>query len=675
MPHIKLKLDLRKNEKVGVQIWVCIFREIVRGQPLWLPFVGERAISLKMQTQICTPTFSFFLKSSFSFMCGICGEMRFDGQTPQLDLLTKMMNRLARRGPDDSGHFVQESVVLGHRRLAIIDLSQQAHQPMIDPVNDLVIVFNGTIYNYRELRHQLIQQGQQFCSTGDTEVILKAYAVWGTDCVTRLQGMFAFALWDRRQKHLLLARDRLGIKPLYFCHTPSFLRFASTLPALLAAGDVNTDIDPIALHHHLTLHAVVPAPRTLLQGIRKLEPATTLMVTAQGKMTVKRYWQLSALRPAISYTESQWLEATHSALKAAVDSHRLAADVPVGVLLSGGLDSSLLVALLAEKNHGENPPIPPFKKGGLGGICCENLLTFSIGFEDAPEERGSEFEYSDQVVARYPTRHHRYIIPNNQVLTRLPEAVKAMSEPMVGQDAVAFYLLAEQVAKTVKVVQSGQGADEVFAGYFWYPLMEAGEGTDLQRFRHYYFDRSHEEFLQTVHPNYHGEDHTSQLIAELLAQDGAETFLDKVLRLDVTTLIVDDPVKRVDNMTMAWGLEARVPFLDHRLVELVASQPPTLKLRENGKYPLKAIARSLLPTTIIDRPKGYFPVPALKYVRGDFLEFMREILTSTACRQRQLFQQKYVDQLLTAPEKYLTPLQGSKLWHLALLELWLSQSL
>jgi len=587
-------------------------------------------------------------------MCGICGELRFDGQIPQLETLSKMMARLARRGPDGQGQFIQEHLALGHQRLAIIDLSQQAHQPMVDPDNDLVIVFNGTIYNYRELRRQLIQQGQQFYSTGDTEVILKAYAVWGMDCVHHLQGMFAFALWDHRQRNLLLARDRFGIKPLYYCQTANFLRFASTLPALLVAGDVNMEIDPIALHHHLTLHAVVPAPRTLLQGIRKLAPATTLTVSIYGKTAIKQYWQLSAQRPAIAYTETQWLEATHTALKAAVESHRLAADVPVGVLLSGGLDSSLLVALLAENQN------------------CDNLLTFSIGFEDAPEERGNEFEYSDQVVARYPTRHHRYVIPNEQVLTRLPEAITAMSEPMVGQDAVAFYLLAEQVAKTVKVVQSGQGADEVFAGYFWYPLMEASHGTDLQRFSHHYFDRSHEEFLQTVHPDYHGEDYTSQLIAELLAQQGAETFLDKVLRLDVTTLIVDDPVKRVDNMTMAFGLEARVPFLDHVLVELAASQPPTLKLKENGKYPLKAIARSLLPASIIDRPKGYFPVPALKYVRGPFLEFMRETLTSTTCQHRQLFQKQYINQLLIAPEKYMTPLQGSKLWHLTLLELWLS---
>ncbi len=579
-------------------------------------------------------------------MCGICGELRFDDSTPTL---SKMMCSLAQRGPDDSGEFIQGPIGLGHRRLSIIDLSDRAHQPMVN--DGIALVFNGTIYNYRELRHNLLAQGHTFYSKSDTEVILKSYVQWGEACLTHLYGMFAFALWDNRKQQLFLARDRLGIKPLYFTHSSNALRFASTLPALIAAGNLNTNIDPIALHHHLTLHAVVPAPRTLLKGVRKLAPGTSLTFSVKNKpCTPKAYWHLQD--SCVEKTEKQWIEAIHAALQTAVERRLHVADVPVGILLSGGLDSSLLVALLAKH---------------------ENIHTFSIGFEDAPEERGNEFEYSDQVVARYHTKHHRYIIPNAQVLTRLPEAIAAMSEPIVAQDAVAFYLLAEQVSKTVKVVQSGQGADEVFGGYFWYPLMQAAHGSDLSRFKKYYFDRSHDEFLDTIHPDYHGEDYTSQTIAELLAEKG--TFLDKVLRMDVTTLIVDDPVKRVDNMTMAWGLEARVPFLDQNLVELAASMPSTLKLKKNGKYPLKAIARDLLPATVINRPKGYFPMPALKYVRGPFLELMSDVLNSNACRQRQLFQNDYIDKLLATPEQYKTPLQGSKLWHLALLEMWLQKHL
>ncbi len=304
----------------------------------------------------------------------------------------------------------------------------------------------------------------------------------------------------------------------------------------------------------------------------------------------------------------------------------------------------------------------------------KDILTFSIGFEDQPEERGSEFEYSDQVVEMYDTRHHKIIIPNEQVITRLPEAIGEMAEPMVGQDAVAFYLLGEQVSKQVKVVQSGQGADEVFAGYFWYPRMVDSSGSDLERFASHYFDRDHPEFLQTVAPSYRGDDHTSSLISQLLARPGADEYLDQVLRLDVTTLIVDDPVKRVDNMTMAWGLEARVPFLDHELVELAMQLPPSMKLGPQGddaKYVLKKIGRGLIPDGVIDRKKGYFPMPALKYVRGSFLEMMRDTLNSNACRQRGVFSRDYVDRLLDAPDQHFTRLQGSKLWHLALLEMWL----
>ena len=331
------------------------------------------------------------------------------------------------------------------------------------------------------------------------------------------------------------------------------------------------------------------------------------------------------------------------------------ADVPVGVLLSGGLDSSLLVALLAEHGVGD-------------------LHTFSVGFEDTPEEAGSEFEYSDQVVDYFGTRHHRFRVANDEVLRRLPEAVEAMTEPMFAQDAVAFYLLAEQVSRETKVVQSGQGADEVFGGYFWYPRIAADtKGQPVDRVRRHYFDRDHDEYLRMVAPAYAGPDHTGAYVAERLAEPGADEVIDAVLRLDVTTLIVDDPVKRVDNMTMAWGLEARVPFLDHQLVELAARCPPDLRLRDGGKYPLKAIARGRLPDAVIDRPKGYFPMPALKYVRGAFLDFMRDILNSQACRERGLYRRDYIEQLLDAPDQHHTRIQGSKLWHVALLEYWLQR--
>jgi asparagine synthase (glutamine-hydrolysing) len=567
-----------------------------------------------------------------------------------------MTARLERRGPDHEGSYSDGPLAFGHRRLAIIDLSTRANQPMVDQELGLALVFNGTIYNYPELRETLKREGYHFYSEGDSEVILKAWHAWGERSVDRLQGMFAFAIWDQDKKQLFMARDRMGIKPFYYSLTDARFRFASNIQALLAAGDVDTSLDAVALHHQFTLHAVVPAPRTILQGVRKLAPGHTLLIEADGRRTERRYWQLDATRPDRRRSDGEWLEAIHAALREAVYKRNKISDVPVGVLLSGGLDSSLLVALLAESG-------------------VSDLRTFSVGFEDHPDEKGSEFEYSDQVVERYATRHHKYLIPNAEVLKRLPEAVDAMAEPMFGQDAVAFYLLSEQVSKQIKVVQSGQGADEVFGGYFWYPRMrDEGQGTAVERFARHYFDRDHEEYRRLVTADFRGEDHTSRLVSELLDEPGAESFMDAVLRMDVTTLIVDDPVKRVDNMTMAWGLEARVPFLDQQLVELAARCPPELKLREGGKYPLKAMARGLLPDAVIDRPKGYFPMPALKYVRGDFLHFMRDILDSAACRQRGLYSRAYVELLLAAPEMHHTRLLGSKLWHLALLEYWLQRN-
>jgi len=586
-------------------------------------------------------------------MCGICGEIRFDDTSPSPATIKRMSEKIARRGPDHEAMISDGPIAFGHRRLAIIDLTSKADQPMVDRELRLSLVFNGTIYNYKELRSELKEMGYSFFSDGDTEVIIKSYHAWGEKCIERFFGMFAFAIWDMRQATLFLARDRFGIKPLYYSLNGTSLRFASNVQALLAAGGVDTSIDAVALHHHFTLHGVVPAPRTILNGVKKLPPATTMKVTPKGEITHRVYWSLDATRPAHTLTEQDWLKATRLILMRAVERHRLAADVPVGVLLSGGLDSSLIVGLLADH--------------------VENLLTFSVGFEDIGDgaEKGDEFEYSDQVAEHFHTRHHKFLIPNSEVLKKLPDAVKNMAEPMVSQDAIGFYLLGERVSEEVKVVLSGQGADEVFGGYFWYPVMDQTKGSLLERFSSNYFDRDHAEYISMINPEYHVPDVTSIMVENELNKPKADTFLDQVLRLDSTTLIVDDPVKRVDNMTMAWGLEARVPFLDHELVELAAKMPPELKLKEGGKFPLKAIARGLIPDSVIDRPKGYFPVPALKYVRGEFLEFMRNILLSDACINRGIYQRSYVEKLLTNPEAHLTKIQGSKLWHLALLEYWL----
>ena len=593
-------------------------------------------------------------------MCGICGEIYWDNKFASKQNLSSMLQEMVQRGPDDEGIWLNEHIGLGHRRLAIIDLSSAGHQPMQD--GSFTLVFNGCIYNYEALKLELEEIGHSFQSHSDTEVILKAYRQWGMECVSRFEGMFAFAIWDDEQQQLLMARDRMGIKPLYYAPVEGGVRFASNTQALLQTEGIDTSIDPVGLHHQLTLHAVIPAPNTILKGIKKLEPGHWLIVNPDGQMYKKRFWHLEAKRPKVlngqpaPTNEKEWVDAVHVSLKEAVHKRLTASDVPVGVLLSGGLDSSLVVAMLAE-----------------AGV--ENIKTFSIGFEDAPEEKGNEFEFSDLVVERYQTDHKQYLISNDDVLPRLHEAVEAMSEPMVGQDAIAFYLLSEQVAQDVKVVMSGQGADEVFGGYFWYPRMAAEHGTPLEKFRKHYFDRCHDEWLAVVDPSLHGLDYTSGMIDERLNREGADTFTDQVLRMDSTMLITDDPVKRVDNMTMAWGLEARVPFLDQELIELAATMPPEMKLPNGGKHVLKEMSRGFLPDSVVNRSKAYFPMPALKYVRGEFLEVMKEILFCDAARNRGLFNPVYVEKLMKNPEEYLTRLQGSKLWHLAALELWLQQNI
>jgi asparagine synthase (glutamine-hydrolysing) len=585
-------------------------------------------------------------------MCGICGEITFGNALPSLASVQGMVERMVSRGPDGSGIFQVNRLAVGHRRLKIIDLSERAQQPMIDNELGLGIVYNGAIYNYPELREDLITQGYHFFSHGDTEVILKAYHAWGEACVEKLSGMFAFALWERDSGRVFLARDRLGIKPLYYTEQPERLRFASTLPALLSGGGVDTDIDGVALHYYMTFHSVVPAPYTILKGVRKLPPATTLTLEPDGRRCQRVYWEprFEERVKDTNFSFEDWQEQVLEALWLAVK-RRLVADVPVGVLLSGGLDSSLVVGLLAE----------------LGQT---GLNTFSVGFESVGDEKGDEFHYSDIIANHFGTDHHKIFVNSSTLLPSLVDCVKAMSEPMVSHDVIGFYLLSENVSHHVKVVQSGQGADEVFAGYHWYPpLMESEHGE--RDYARVFFDRDHEEYTSAVHPRLVDEDYSSEFVSRHFAQRGASTPIDKALRLDTSIMLVDDPVKRVDNMSMAWGLEARVPFLDHELVELAARIPPRHKVAKGGKYVLKEAARKVIPAQVIDRPKGYFPVPALKYLEGKSLDFVRDVLADSRARDRALFRRQYLDKLLAAPKDHITPLRGSKLWQVSLLEFWL----
>lgn len=584
-------------------------------------------------------------------MCGIAGEIRFNDHPPSLGTMERALERMRARGPDSAGVFEKGRILFGHRRLQIIDLSQDSHQPMIDNQLGLSIVFNGCIYNYKELRKELEAQGYSFFSRGDTEVILKAFHAWGKDCLKKFHGMFAFAIYQHEKESIFLCRDRLGIKPLYYSEINGGLAFSSQLTALLEYPDIDRSVDKEALQFYLSLHSVVPAPWTIVQGVRKLPPATWMEIDRKGSIKMQSYWDCPYGKPneKKAWKLEDWKRELESRMLKAVE-RRSVADLPVGVLLSGGLDSSLIVGLLSKLGQQE-------------------INTFSIGFESVGEEEGDEFRYSDVIAKAFKTKHHKIRIDSQGLLENLNKCVKAMSEPMVSHDNIGFYLLSQEVSKHVKVVQSGQGADEVFAGYHWYPpLLE--NSASVETYKKLFLDRDHEELSSMLQPEWRMEPLVDTYIGEHFSAEGADSTINRALRIDTSVMLTDDPVKRVDNMTMAAGLEARVPFLDHELVEFAAQIPPELKVAEGGKYILKELARKFIPSDVIDRPKGYFPVPQLKYLRGESLDFVKDVLGKDSFQQRGIFEKSYVDKLLADPESHITPLRGSKLWQIALLEYW-----
>src|ERR1700742_4048667 len=450
-------------------------------------------------------------------MCGAAGEVRLDGRAPDVAAVAAMAEVMAPRGPDGAGVWSQGRVALGHRRLKIIDLSEAGAQPMIDSELGLSVAWNGCIYNYQDLRRELSGHGYRFFSTSDTEVLLKAYHHWGDRFVDHLLGMFAFAIVERDSGRVLLGRDRLGIKPLYLTQDAHRIRFASSLPALLAGGardhSIDTRIDPVALHHYLSFHSVVPPPHTILRGVTKVPPASLVAIEPDGRTTTTTYWEPDFTRrnDRADWSERDWEDAVLEALRLAVD-RRLVADVPVGCLLSGGVDSSLIVGLLAEAGqHG--------------------LSTFSIGFESAGGVAGDEFRWSDIIADRFGTNHHQIRIGTDRMLPALDGAIGAMSEPMVSHDCVAFFLLSQEVAKHVKVVQSGQGADEVFAGYHWYPPMGSPDAVSLDgsvaAYRGAFFDRDAAALEALVAAGYVVPGDPSQrFVTEHFAHAGAETGID-----------------------------------------------------------------------------------------------------------------------------------------------------
>ncbi len=602
-------------------------------------------------------------------MCGIAGEINFKHKASPKNV-NAMLSKLTNRGPDNHGILLHDNICLGHQRLKIIDLSNHAKQPMVDSHLNLSIIFNGCIYNYQAIKRELMEQGYNFFSTSDTEVILKSYHYWGESCLEKFNGMFAFAILNGESGDLFIARDRIGIKPLYYTQTEQQFLFASTLPALLQVESIDKSLDPFALNQYISFRAVV-GNHSILKNIKKLPAGHWMKITSNGDIIQKNYWQINPdPQPFDSeHNEEYWLEKLTRTFTNSVKK-RLVADVPVGVLLSGGLDSSMVVGLLSELGQ-------------------KNLHTFSIGFDNVANESGNEFQYSDIIAKHYNTEHTKIFAQHDTLIEHLEPCIEAMSEPMVSHDVIGFYLLSKEVSQHVKVVQSGQGADEVFAGYHWYPpmldidinhssLLSSKENqkriteSAARTYANSYFSFSFSEYKKMIKPQFLSQDYAFNTVKEYFKKFEHLLPIDRALALDTQLMLVDDPVKRVDNMTMAFGLEARVPFLDHELLELAFQIPYQLKVKDGGKYLLKQMARKIIPHEVIDRPKGYFPVPALKNMKNEYLSLAKNIFSSDSAKKRGLFDIVQINKMLSKPESFVTPF-GSKLWQVTLLELWLQK--
>ena len=582
-------------------------------------------------------------------MCGICGEFKFVRKDFDLSKHDNLMNSIASRGSDSKGTFIDKDVFLGHHRLAIIDTSDKSNQPM--HIGEHIIVFNGVIFNYKCLRKELINKGHIFRSSGDTEVLLRSYIEYGNECVRHLDGVFAFCIYNSKKKTFFLARDRIGIKPLYYSIQESEFYFSSHMKGIIQ-NLKSKEINPVALNYQFTLHSVVPAPHTIIKDIHKLEPGHTLSIDKSGNIYKRKYYDVNDIG-LVNYKHDDIVDRISILIDSAVKKRLNVADVPVGVLLSGGLDSSLITAI--SKKY------------------INNLSTYSIGFNTIDEEEGNEFFYSDIVSKDLNTIHQKYQITNDELLTNLDNVIANMSEPMFSQDSSAFFLLAKNVSQSSKVVMSGQGADEVFGGYFWYrKIMNEKKLNEIETLSKYYFDRTFDNYKIAINPDLVSNNYAyNDIKSKLDEMDSSLSTLDKIFRLELSLFIIDDPVKRVDNMTMSHALEARVPFLDIDLINFMLSISANLKISKGEKYLLKEISKGFLDDNIIYRKKFYFPVPPLKIIEEKFLHYCQKILNCEQANERKLFNKKYINTLLNEPNSHFTNLKGNELWHFTLLERWL----
>ena len=611
-------------------------------------------------------------------MCGICGIVNFDtGHTVNRRTLAAMTDRIAHRGPDDSGYFCSGYVGLGHRRLSIIDLSG-GHQPMFNEDETVAVVFNGEIYNYAELAAELESRGHTFKTRSDTETIVHAYEEWGDDCVTRFRGMFAFALWDRVFQRLLVVRDRLGIKPLYYYYDRDSFLFASEIKSLLELPSVPREVDEAALNLYLSLR-YVPGPRTMFRHISKLQPGH-LMVVENGHVHTRRYWDTGYLFTSGSTSNPADFEPL---LEESVRL-RMIADVPLGVFLSGGIDSSAILAMMTKLRQGE-----PVK-------------TFSIGYE-SPEgiaDENNEFLYARQAANAFGAEHHEFTLGALDFRDVIPQLVWHLDEPLADPSCIPLYFISRLARQHITVVLSGEGADEILAGYGIYSKMQTlerlgrvpgarslagllaqmfpeGRYQDILRtaakslaMRYRGVSRG---FRSSLQARLTGQAETSAALdtvfAPVFENVSSASALDQMLYADSKIWLPDDLLLKADKMTMANALELRVPFLDHKLVEFAAQLPPSAKLsRGVGKTLLRKTMQGVLPDSILHRPKKGFPVPTMDWLRGPLKEFTRETLLASDSACRGYFQPHVLQEIVDQHESGATRQQ--ELWTLLVFEHW-----
>jgi asparagine synthase (glutamine-hydrolysing) len=610
-------------------------------------------------------------------MCGIAGIIRWDGAPVAEAELRAMCGAMIHRGPDDQGLYVNGSVGLGMRRLSIIDIAG-GHQPVPNEDRSVWVVFNGEIYNYRALRRDLERRGHVFSTDSDTETIVHLYEDYGPHCVDRLRGMFAVAIWDARRRQILLARDRLGIKPLYYAEREGELLFASELKPILQVGRVPRELDWEAVRHLFTF-LVTPPAQSIVAGVKKLEPARVAVARDGRSLRAERYWDVE-FESEGKATEGELVEQLRELLDESVALHQVS-DVPVGAFLSGGVDSSAVVASMSR--HGSQP-----------------IKTFSVGF---PEAEFSELASAREVAALWGTEHHELVIEPD-VVPLVQDFAWFLDEPFGDTSAIATYMVSKLAAEHVKVVLTGDGGDEIFGGYDKYVVEDRERAYDLmpvslrwaagavgavmpegmrgRRFlRHFALDgpRRYLDAQSIVHPDELDTLFTPEAASRMAPFDpwrepiehltAAPDWMSAMQYGDLQSYLPLDVLTKVDRMTMAHSIEARPPLLDHRLVEFAARIPPELRYREGTtKYLFKQAMRGILPDSIIDRRKQGFAVPLARWFRGPLAGYARDVLLSASSRQRGVLNP-------AAVERRLQLHQGGRdldlqLWTMLSFELW-----